>query len=153
MAKTGRPTIFTKKLGDAICAELAEGISLRTVCEKEKMPSASTVFKWLRENDEFSQQYARAKQESSDAMAEDIIDISDDGRNDWMQRKYGDTMVWIENGEALQRSKLRVETRKWLMAKMKPKKYGEKVDVTSDGKAIKGNQIIFTDFKDEAAGK
>ncbi len=147
----GRPTTFTQELADKICEELALGKSMRTVCAEEDMPVMSTVFKWLRENKEFSEQYARAKQESSDAMAEEILDISDNGVNDWMEREYGETTAWVTNGEALQRSKLRVDTRKWLMAKMKPKKYGEKLDMTSDGKAIKGNTIIFKDFTDESA--
>lgn len=145
-----RPTDYTKELIDRICDELSDGVSLRTICLEEEMPDKSTVFRWLRENKEFQDQYARAKQESADAMAEEILDISDNGVNDWMERNYGDTSVWVTNGESLQRSKLRVDTRKWLMAKMKPKKYGEKMDVTSDGKAIKGNSIIFKDFSDEA---
>lgn len=94
------------------------------------------MFKWLREHKLFSEQYTRAKQEAADAMAEDILDIADDGHNDWMERNYGEDTVWVTNGEALQRSKLRVDTRKFLMAKMKPKVYGDKLDLTSDGKAL-----------------
>lgn len=109
---------------------------MRTVCASEEMPAMSSVFKWLRENKSFSEQYARAKQESTDAMAEEILDISDNGANDWMEKHFGEQEAWVTNGEALQRSKLRVDTRKWLMAKMKPKKYGDKIDVTSDNKPI-----------------
>lgn len=145
----GRPSVFTQDLADKICEELAQGKSMRTVCKEENMPDMSTVFRWLRTNKEFQEQYARAKQESADAMAEEVLDISDDGRNDWMEKEYGDNIMWVTNGEALQRSRLRVDTRKWLMSKMKPKKYGEKMDVTSDGKAIKGNTIMFADFKDD----
>lgn len=132
----GRPSDYTQDLADRICEKLSEGESLRTVCFADDMPSARSVFRWLRDNKEFSQQYARAKQESADAMADEILDISDDGSNDWMERNYGETTVWVTNGEALQRSKLRVDTRKWLMAKMKPKKYADTLDVTSDGKAL-----------------
>jgi hypothetical protein len=146
MAKLGRPTTYSKELADKICERLAMGESMRTVCADDDMPAMSSVFKWLREYQEFTEQYARAKQESADAMAEEILDISDNGSNDWMERNYGEESVWVTNGEALQRSRLRVDTRKWLMAKMKPKKYGEKLDVTSDGKAIKGNTVIFADF-------
>ncbi len=69
-------------------------------------------------------------------MADEILDIADDGTNDWMTVKMGGKDVDIPNNEVLQRSKLRVDTRKFLMAKMKPKKYGEKLDVTSDGKVL-----------------
>lgn len=148
--KGGRPNGYTKEIADKICEELALGKSLRTVCAQDEMPSMATIFKWMRENEEFLNQYARAKQESADAMAEEILDISDNGSNDWMEKNYGEQSVWVTNGEALQRSRLRVDTRKWLMAKMKPKKYGEKMDVTSDGKAIQGNTVIFKEFSDEA---
>lgn len=69
-------------------------------------------------------------------MAEDIMDISDDGSNDWMERNYGDKVEWITNGEALQRSRLRVDTRKWLMSKLAAKKYGDKLDMTTNGKDL-----------------
>lgn len=71
-------------------------------------------------------------------MAEEILDIADDATNDWMADNYdeGKTPGYELNGENIQRSKLRVDTRKWLMAKMKPKRYGDKLDVTTDGKAL-----------------
>lgn len=132
-----RPTIYSQELADSICAELSEGVSLRGVCMKEDMPDAATVFRWLRTNDEFCKQYARAKQESADAMAEEILDISDDGTNDWEGREIagGRTIIAL-NTEAVQRSKLRVDTRKWLMAKMKPKRYGDQLDITSGGEKL-----------------
>ncbi len=145
----GRPSSYTQELADKICSQLAEGISLRTVCLDEDMPCKATVFNWLRTNKDFLDQYARAKEESADAMSEDILDIADDGTNDWMWIKRGGEDVQVPDNEVLQRSRLRVDTRKWIMSKMKPKKYGDKMDVTSDGKAIKGNSIIFSDFKEE----
>lgn len=135
--KVGRPTGYSQKLADTVCARLSEGESMRTIALDSHMPALSTLFKWLREHKEFSEQYARAKQESADAMAEEIMDIADDGRNDWVEkeRKDGTTFVALDS-EHVQRSRLRIDTRKWLMAKMKPKKYGEKVDVTSDGEKV-----------------
>jgi len=127
----GRPSDYSQELADRICAELAEGKSMRTVCLAEDMPAMSTVFKWLRERKEFSEQYAKAKTESADAMVEEMIDIADDGRNDWMEAhdRDGDFIGYKVNGDHIQRSRLRVETRKWIAAKLKPKKYGEKVDL------------------------
>lgn len=138
MAKRGRPSRYNKRLIDKICAELAKGYSLRRVCSEEGMPALDTIFNWLRKYPEFSEQYARAKQESADALADEILDISDNGENDWMETFYpnGKPKGWEINGEAVQRSKLRVESRKWLMAKMKPKTYGEKLDLTSDGEKL-----------------
>jgi hypothetical protein len=132
----GRPSDYSQELADRICAQLAEGISLRTVCLAEGMPDKSTVFKWLREIKEFSDQYARAKEESSDALVEEMLDISDDGTNDWMEQldAEGKAKGWRENGEAINRSRLRVDTRKWIASKLKAKKYGDKIENTHIGK-------------------
>jgi len=132
----GRPSDYTPELADRICERLAEGVSLRTVCMADDMPDASTVFRWLRTNTEFCEQYTRAKQESADALVDEMTDIADDGTNDWMEEKdrEGEIKGWRENGEAIQRSRLRVETRKWIAAKLKPKKYGDKVEHEHSGK-------------------
>lgn len=149
MADTGRPTIYSQELADKICEQIAQGYSVRTLCSKEGMPATTTFFRWIRENQSFRQQYAYATEERTEAMAEDLLDIADDGSNDLMTIQKGHETYEVENKEVTNRSRLRVDTRKWLMSKMKPKKYGDKVDVTSDGKAIKGNTIVFKDFSDE----
>lgn len=133
MSKRGRPTDYTQDLADRICERLALGYSMRSVCKADDMPAMSSVFKWLREIPEFSEQYAKAKQEATDAMAEDLLDIADDGTNDYMEDADGNVKY---NGDSVQRSRLRVDTRKWLMSKMKPKKYGEKLDLTTNGKDL-----------------
>lgn len=129
--KMGRPTDYTPEIADKICAELAQGKSMRTVCKMEGMPVMSTVFLWLRKHPEFSEQYVQAKAEAADALVEEMLDIADDGTNDWMEihDKEGEAVGWKINGEHVQRSRLRVDTRKWIAAKLKPKKYGERVDV------------------------
>ncbi len=130
---TGRPSEFTQEIADKICGELAEGRSLRSVCIPDDMPAVRTVFYWLRKYPEFLQQYARAKDESADALADEMLDIADDGSNDWMETNKPGCEGWVENGEAMQRSRLRVDTRKWIASKLKPKKYGDKVDMTHSG--------------------
>jgi len=138
--KGGRPSDYTPEIADAICARLANGDSLRTICRDDDMPSVVTVFAWIRKHEEFLKQYTRAKEESSDALVEEMMDISDDGKNDWMEiRDKDDEIVgWRVNGEAVQRSKLRIDTRKWVASKLKPKKYGDKMDLTSDGEKLEG---------------
>lgn len=134
--KTGRPSIFTEEIAAELCAHLAMGESLRTACKPAHMPSVATVFNWFKAYPTFLEQYERAKREAADMMAEDILDISDDGQNDYMEMTYGDQSIYRINPEALQRSKLRVDTRKWLMSKLQPKKYGDKLDLTSGGEAL-----------------
>lgn len=139
-------TTFTEEIGDAICERIALGESVRSICDDEAMPSMSTVFKWLSDNKAFSEQYARAREVQADALFDDIIDIADDGRNDWMEKKNadGENIGWQENGEALRRSQLRIDARKWMAGKLRPKKYGEKLALTDgDGGPLKVEVIKF----------
>lgn len=126
----GRPSGFTQALADEICSQLAEGKSMRTVCLAEEMPDKATVFRWLRTYPAFCDQYTRAKEESADALVEEMLDIADDAGNDWMERNANGNEGWTVNGDHIQRSRLRVETRKWIAAKLKAKRYGEKVEHT-----------------------
>lgn len=130
MAKRGRPTKYSKELAARICNQLSEGISLRTVCLADDMPTKTTVFTWLQNDKDFLGQYARAKEESADAMAEDILDIADE------TNKVIKSGAEKKSGAYAQAQRLRVDTRKWIMSKMKPKKYGDSIDVTSDHKAL-----------------
>ena len=154
---TGRPSSYTQDAADAICALLAQGWSLRRVieqgCNEEEFkgvnfPSVATVFSWMRNNPEFLKQYARAKQESADGMAEELLDIADDGRNDTY---IDDNGYEKTNHDVIARSRLRVDTRKFLMAKMKPKVYGDKLDLTSAGDKIEVTPLVISAIKPRKA--
>lgn len=126
---TGRRTDYNQDIADMICERLADGESLRSICEDEAAPARSTVFRWLSLHPEFQDQYAHAREAQADTIFDDILEIADDGRNDWMEKKdsEGENIGWRENGEALRRSALRVDARKWMAGKLRPKKYGDKV--------------------------
>lgn len=140
--KGGRPTDYTQELADKICARLAMGESLRTVCKMEEMPSLQTIFNWFRTKEGFVGQYARAKEESTDAKLEEMEDIGD------MAILAAHAADPKAANAVVSGYKLKADNIKWTMSKLKPKKYGDKVDLTSDGKAIKGNSIILTNFSD-----
>lgn len=129
----GRPVTYTSGIAERICARLADGESLRAICRDEDMPPESTVRLWVVDDREgFAAQYARARDVGLDAMADEILEVSDDGSNDWMERQDSDGkgVGWQLNGEHVQRSRLRVDTRKWLLSKMAPKRYGDKLQHT-----------------------
>ena len=112
---------------------MAEGETLRAVCRTEGMPLASTVRKWVVANVEgLAQRYAHARQLQLDAWADEMREIADDGTNDWMTvtRRDGREEE-VENREVVNRSRLRVDTLKWLMSKLHPSQYGEHVTVES----------------------
>ncbi len=139
----GRPSDFTQEIADAICDLIASGKSLRAICKVEPFPDKSTVFRWLGENTKFRDQYARARDSQADYMAEEILEIADDGTNDYGFKEgedaAGASAKPVFLAENVQRSKLRVDSRKWLMSKLAPKKYGDfqRTELTgADGGAV-----------------
>lgn len=127
-----RATTFDPEIADDICQAIAGGRSLRSICGDEGMPCCSTVFKWLGEQQTFSEQYTRAREAQADAIFDEILDIADDGSNDWMKREREDGSVdEALNHEHVQRSKLRIDARKWMAGKLRPKVYGDKLDLSS----------------------
>ena len=126
-----RPTKYTEDLARKICEFIAEGMSVRELCTHDAIPNASTIHAWVLDNEEFSKQYARAKGIGAEIEFEQLDDIA-------------------KNEEDVQRARLMIDTKKWALSKKIPKKYGDKMDVTSDGKAMAGNTIVFKDFKDGA---
>lgn len=132
---TGRPTIFTPELALEICSKLAEGISLREICRAEDMPNASTVHAWvLNDVNGFSKQYETARSIQAENLFDEILDIADDGTNDWTTRQnYDGSTSEALNAEHVQRSRLRIDARKWYLSKVLPKKYGDKVSAEVTG--------------------
>jgi hypothetical protein len=127
----GRSSSFTPEIADAICRRLAEGEPLRAICRDEGMPDRETVRRWLDADETFRGQYAQAREQGLDALAEQCLEISDDERHDWVMTKKG----MLTDEVAIGRARLQVDTRKWLLAKMAPKKYGDRIDVgNADGK-------------------
>lgn len=135
----GRPTKKTKAVVDEILERLACGESLRRICDDEGMPDRINVIRWLASDDEFRNQYAQAREMQADALFDEMLDIADDGANDFTEGKNGETVV---DHEHVQRSRLRVDTRKFVVARLAPKKYGERQEIEHSGE-IKG-QVVLT---------
>lgn len=131
--KMGRPTIYSKELAETICARISDGESLRRICRDEGMPALATIFRWLPLYKEFKEQYEISSRERLQGMAEELLDIADDGTNDWMERQDKENPGYAYNGEHVQRSRLRVDARKWLLSKHLPKVYGDKAQVEHTG--------------------
>jgi hypothetical protein len=131
--KIGRPTDYNEELAETILTRIIEGQGVAEIGRDEEMPDKSTIFRWLAKDKEFRDRYARAKEVCADYMAEELLDIADNASNDWMARNGKDEDErWIVNGEHIQRSRVRIDARKWLMGKLKPKKYGDKLALGGD---------------------
>lgn len=101
------------------------------------MPVQSTVFKWLSQQPAFAEQYARAREAQADTLFDEIQDIADDGSNDFITKKNADgTEYEAFNAEHVQRSKLRVDARKWMAGKLRPKVYGDKIEHDHTGQVV-----------------
>jgi hypothetical protein len=79
-----RPTNYSDEKAEAICASIAEGQSLRSICNSDAMPDKATVFRWLAKYEAFRDRYAIAREAQADALFDEILEIADDARNDWM---------------------------------------------------------------------
>jgi hypothetical protein len=126
-APIGRPSSYTPELADLICERLADGESLRAICSEDAMPAKSTVFKWLCENPDFSDQYARARETQADSLFDDILTIADTPVIGEKTKTHPDGSVEVQTGDMIEHRRLRVDARKWMAGKLAPKKYGEKI--------------------------
>ncbi len=124
----GRPSSFSQAAADEICERIAAGETVRNL-SGDNLPEPRTIFRWLASNESFRQQYARAKESQAEVLAEEILEISDDATNDYTETEDGA----ILNHENIQRSRLRVDSRKWLLSKLLPKKYGDRVQQEING--------------------
>jgi hypothetical protein len=109
-----RPSDYTDEIAATICSRIATGEPLVRICRDESMPGTTTVYRWLSEKEEFRDIYARARDDQADTLADEIIDLSDEQ---------------MEDATAVNRQRLRVDARKWIAAKLKPRKYGDKLDI------------------------
>ena len=131
--KIGRPTIFTQHIANIICTRIAEGESLREIVKTDGMPDRTTVYDWLLKNEAFANQYTRAREEQADTLADEILAISDEAPEvDYIKDKHGNVIdIKIDSGYvAYQRQ--RIDARKWVAAKLKPKKYSENIKLSGD---------------------
>ncbi len=126
-------TEFSQDVFDRICERISDGESLRTICADEDMPNKATVFRWLANDQALSDQYARARQAQADAIFDEILDIADSAVNDWMEVNGQDDEGYRVNGEHIQRSRLRIDARKWMAGKLRPKVYGDKLELNGAG--------------------
>lgn len=132
-----RPVTPTDKIVREILDYIESGMSLTEVVhDRGDMPSVSTWYLWMREDDELVEKYARAKQIQCEAMAYDILRLSNKpliGQRKVTRETKDGTFVEITEGDATDRTRLMIEARRWYLEKIAPKKFGTKVDVNHTG--------------------
>lgn len=135
-----------KEIIDYVCSEMENGRSLRSILKDPDMPVMNTFYDWIDDNKELMKQYARACEARTDYYADEIIEIADTQNADaYVEPESGRTVI---DGQAIQRSKLMVDTRRWLMGKLQPKKYGDAALIklgNPDGEELKLNAVFSYD--------
>jgi hypothetical protein len=120
---------YSPELADQICALVAEGNSLRAILDMPGMPCRRVVLYWLYDRQDFREKYEIARMLQAEVWSHEILEIADDSAGDFIINERGERVVDHEN---INRARLRVDSRKWLLSKLLPKKYGDRVtaDVT-----------------------
>lgn len=129
----GRPSDYTSEIADKICHRLAEGESLRAICRDDEMPGRETVRVWLSVHPEFKGKFDEARILQAEGLADELMEIADDGTNDYVERVRDGKTETAFDAEHVARSRLRVDTRKWYLSKVLPKVYGDKLQHTGEG--------------------
>jgi len=130
----GRPSSYNPDIATAICERIALGETLASINDDPTMPSSSTIMRWVFSIPEFQEQYRLARDIQAELQVDEIIDIADDGRNDWVEKRRanGDTFI-VPDREHISRSALRIESRKWIASHRLPKRYGNRFSAEVSG--------------------
>lgn len=139
-ATRGRPSSYTEERAAEICGRIAAGESLNRICKDDHMPDIVTVYRWMAANEQFRKNYALAREDQAETHADGIQDIADEMPP--MDDKGKTDSGWVSW------QKNRIDARKWIASKLKPRKFGDKIDVTSDGKQV--GLAIAIDLSDKA---
>lgn len=134
--RTGKPGAYTIKIGDEICERLAEGESLRSICQDRHMPSKASVFRWIGQSQKFRDQYARAREAQADTLADEIIYIADNPVMGEKTKVTSDGKREVTTGDMIEHRRLQIDARKWYAGKLRPKVYGTQAEPESTGASI-----------------
>lgn len=127
---------YSHELSERICERVANGETATAICREEGMPTWAELGRWRRENEDFARRFQIAREQGCEFWADDTIDIADDATNDYVTRLTKSGPVQVFNREHFERSRLRVDTRKWFASKMLRHVFGERSEVdlrTPDG--------------------
>lgn len=131
---------FDQDVADAICEWMAEGKSLKSWIESEHNANGIrpwVVYRWIRTNEKFASAYAQAKEDRADTLVDEMFEIAADATDDaYIETLKDGTQVAKIDGRAIRRAQLEIDVRKWAAEKMRPAHYGNRLDVTSGGRAL-----------------
>lgn len=150
----GRPSIYTPALAEAVCAHMMDGKSLRKIEKEPGMPSRATILRWLAANtDDFEARYAHARVAQMMGEADDLLELADESRVGVKTTTKANGDVETVQIDMVERARLQLETRKWLLERLMPKKYGQKLDIEHSGGVKLSRDLSDAELMAIAAGK
>jgi len=127
------PFPYTQFLGDIICERIASGESLRAICSEPDFPTMPTVFKWLDTTPGFVEQYVRAREVQAETLAYQALEIADTQQRGVRRTVKPNGDVEEVEEDMLGHRRLQIDQRRWMAGKLKPKVYGDKLDLNHSG--------------------
>lgn len=124
---------------DKILAQIESGKSVKEILEQDGYPVRSTFYSWLNKSPELVQRYKDATDVRADKIFDEMLEIADNKADDFYYDKNGDKQF---SSNSVNRTRVQIDTRKWMLGKMTPTKYSDKIDITSGGKEIKAIPIV-----------
>jgi hypothetical protein len=142
----GRPSTFDPQIANQICEMLASGLSLRAICQEPQMPPEATVRSWVvYDYQGFAAQYTHARTIGLDCLADRVIELAENPVVAVKHVQKADGGIEITTGDAVDRSRLAVDTLKWYLCKLAPKRYGERLELAGD----KGAPLTITVVRED----
>jgi hypothetical protein len=123
----GRPSDYTIEFAERFCDQVAEGVSVRQICSQSGMPDRRTIYKWLARHEEFRRLHDAARLVQADLYFEQCLEIADNADQDFITTSENGATIKKVDHEAINRARLKVDTRKWVCARLSPRKYGDRV--------------------------
>ena len=127
----GANSKYSQEQAIRICTAIAEGKSLNSLIKTEGMPDISTVYRWIAEHQSFREMYTKAREDQADTLADEILHISDEEPMQVIRTEDGGTIERLDSA-GINRNRLRVDARKWVASKLKPRKYGDRTTLAGD---------------------
>ena len=128
-----------KKIIDLIIDLIEEGGSIRSILKRPDTVGTKTFYKWLEASEELQERYKNATKKRADNIFEEMLEIADKQSADMEVNDRGEHVI---NHNVINRSRLQIDTRKWMLGKLNPTKYGDKLDVTSGGDKLQAVPIV-----------
>jgi len=148
--KSGAPTTYTPQIAAELCTLISNGMSIRQILKADektkRFPAQSTIYEWLIVHPAFAEQYARAREEQADTIADEIIQIADEtpDTEPVIDRRTGELIRMELSNSYIQWQRNRIDARKWTAMKLKPKKYGDRTTIAGDKENPVYNETIVT---------